>query len=282
MLYAKYGGVGPIEIRLYDVCLCIGLLLPLCSNSNSIMRSINGNGKKKRLVICHRNLMGGHMDKDKKMVEVNNIVNATQPDVLGISEPELTDDMMIACHVEGYTWERKKDSTRINVLVNSNLDYKRRKDLECDSVAAIWLEICPRQKNSILVCQVYREWRLLGDENLGSHAAQEERWRKFVNVFKSVADTGQELHVMGDCNLNRERWRQVALNKLDEEDDGYVLDDQQQQQPHGQPPPPARAFKPEWYQKLVDCLYEEVLCEHPEIVQLIQKPTWFRQSESAV
>ena len=32
------------------------------NSSNSIMRSINGNGKKKRLVICHQNLMGGHMD----------------------------------------------------------------------------------------------------------------------------------------------------------------------------------------------------------------------------
>ena len=250
------------------------------NSPNSMLRSINGNTKKKRLIICHQNLMGGHMVKDKKMVEVNSIITATEPDILGISEPELDDDMMMACHVEGYVWERKSDSTRLNVLVNSNLDYKRRKDLERDSVAAIWIEINPRQKKSLLVCNVYREWKLLGDEASGSRAAQEDRWRKFIAVLKSVADSGQELHVLGDMNINRERWRQVALNKLDEEeDDGYGTDDQQLLNPQPQQSKPRKAFKQEWYQVLVDILYEEVLCEHPEIVQLIKKPTWFRQTE---
>ena len=253
------------------------------NSPNSVVRSINGNTKKKRLVICHQNLMNGYMDRDKKMVEVNSIITAAEPDILGISEPELTDDMMLSCHVPGYKWEGKRDSVRINVLVNDSLDYKRRHDLEKPGLAAVWIEVSPRQKKSVLVCNLYREWKIPGVEGSGSHAAQQQRWEEFVAVLKAVADSGQEFHLLGDCNLNRERWRQVALNKLDEddeEDDGYGSDDQQQQpQQPQQQPQRRRAFKEEWYQPLVDHLYAEVLSSHPEVVQLIKKPTWFRQSE---
>ena len=59
---------------------------------------------------------------------------------------------------------------------------------------------------------------------------------------------------MGDINLNRDRWQQVALQRLDDDSDsGYDSDTGQQRPP----------FRPEWWQKLVDHLYSEVMSDHP-------------------
>ena len=244
------------------------------SDFNQMMRSINGNGKKKRLVIGHQNLRGGHMVSEGKLTQVETIITTTQPDVLGISEPELYSHMLTECTIDGYEWQCKEDSPRINVLVNSNLDYRRRKDLERKDIAAIWIEISPKNKKPVLICQMYREWRLLGGgEESGSKEENFARWKTFVEVLKLVAATKQEFHLLGDMNLNRDRWQQVALNRLDEEDDEGYESDNIQQRPH---------FKKEWWQTLVDHLYEEVLSEHPEIVQLINKPTWFKQTETGL
>merc|ERR1711911_467590 len=91
---------------------------------NAIMRYSNGNGKKKRLVIAHQNLQGGHMITDKKIVDVETIITAIQPDVLGISEVKMHESMLQSCFVDGYNWEIKDDSSHISVLVNSNLDHR--------------------------------------------------------------------------------------------------------------------------------------------------------------
>lgn len=182
-------------------CVTLGFEM---KNNNLQMRMQNGNGKQKRLV------------------DIESIVTSVQPDILGISETEMTEDMMTGCHVEGYVWELKRSSSRISVLMNNSLDYKRRADLELDNFAAIWIEVSPKNKNSILVCNVYREWRLLDTPNSESQAENEKRWKAFVAILKAVAESGKELHVYGDINLNRERWLQVELLRRDEEDDeGY-------------------------------------------------------------
>ena len=251
-------------------CVTLGFEM---KNNNLQMRMQNGNGKQKRLVLCHQNLQGGYMSTEKKIVDIESIVTSVQPDILGISETEMTEDMMTGCHVEGYVWELKRSSSRISVLMNNSLDYKRRADLELDNFAAIWIEVSPKNKNSILVCNVYREWRLLDTPNSESQVENEKRWKAFVAILKAVAESGKELHVYGDINLNRERWLQVELLRRDEEDDeGYSSDSSQ--------PPPRPPFTPAWWQKLVDHLYSEVLSDHPEIVQLIKKPTWFKQVDN--
>ena len=213
------------DARVEVNCAMFGFVV---NDLNSIMRSTNGNGKKKRLVIAHQNLQGGHMETDKKIVDVETIITAIQPDVLGISEVKMHESMLLSCNVDGYNWELKDDSARISVLVNNNLDYIRRKDLERPDVAAVWIEISPKQKKSLLICQAYREWRLLKPypdwkneiPGSGSKEENEKRWNSFLEVLKQVADSKQEFHLCGDINLNYERWQQVALDRLDEEDEG--------------------------------------------------------------
>ena len=126
---------------------------------NKTMKMVNGN-KKKRLVFAHQNLQGGDVstndDDNGRTVRVDQIIMHHAPDVLGISETKASD---IAKSVKpGYTWEVKEDSPRILVLVNSALNYRRRKDLETANFPAIWVELSPESQKPILVCQAYREW----------------------------------------------------------------------------------------------------------------------------
>ena len=149
--------------RSYEVNVVI--LMGYAGDLNTIMRSVNGNGRR-RLLFSHQNLMGGNLTKNKdKRTEIELTVKFHRPDVLGVSETELGENTNGICNIEGYNWETKTDSDRISVLVNNSIDYRRRTDLELPEFAAIWLELCPRNKNSVLVCQAYREWKREGQQS---------------------------------------------------------------------------------------------------------------------
>ena len=116
---------------------------------NTIMRSVNGNGKR-RLLFGHQNMRGGTFTTNKdKRDQIELSLGLNKHDVLGISETELGPNPNGVCNIDGYVWETKVDSPRISVLINDNLDYKRRQDLEVDGFAVIWVEVNPKNKNSI-------------------------------------------------------------------------------------------------------------------------------------
>ena len=94
-----------------------------------------------------------------KLSSLDTAMTMMRPDVLGISETILGENTNGVCNYEGYVWERKEDSSRISVLVNDSLDWRRRRDLEIDGIAAIWLEIGIKTKTPLLICQCYREWQ---------------------------------------------------------------------------------------------------------------------------
>ena len=240
---------------------------------NKTMKMVNGN-KKKRLVFAHQNLQGGDVstndDDNGRTVRVDQIIMHHAPDVLGISETKASD---IAKSVKpGYTWEVKEDSPRILVLVNSALNYRRRKDLETANFPAIWVELSPESQKPILVCQAYREWgqAIPGSKKVvpGSKLAREQlsRWAEFIAVWKRVIQTGQEFHCLGDFNMDRNRWRQIIVDNDNQADDsGYDTEEDDGQR--------VRRFDE---QPLVDLLYTEILSSS-EVAQLVTKKTWFKQ-----
>ena len=82
-------------------------------------------------------------------------------DVCGFCETFLTDsisDDMIKIH--NYIFERKdrqlKKGGGILVYIKENILYIRRKDLESESIEAIWIEICFCKTKSFLMCFIYR------------------------------------------------------------------------------------------------------------------------------
>ena len=138
------------------------VMLGHAADLNTTMRSVNGNGKR-RLLFSHQNMMGGSLTKNKdKRTEINLTIAMKRPDVFGISETELGENTLGICNIDGYNWETKFDSPRISVLVNNSLDYKRRTDLEVNGFSAIWLEVSPRNKNSVLIFPDISRFKKIG------------------------------------------------------------------------------------------------------------------------
>ena len=125
---------------------------------NKEMRAANGNGRRK-LKLCHQNLRGGNLtENDDKKTSLDTAMRVIRPDILGISETVLGENKNGVCDYPGYKWETKSDSSRISVLINDSLDWRRRRDLEVRGVAAIWIEVGGQTKNPLLICNLYREW----------------------------------------------------------------------------------------------------------------------------
>ena len=61
--------------------------------------------------------------------------------------------------VSGYDILRKDRNRRgggVAVYINQSIKYKRREDLECDEIEALWLEVKESQRGRVLLCNLYR------------------------------------------------------------------------------------------------------------------------------
>ena len=237
---------------------------------NSLMRAINGNGRR-RLQICHQNLQGGNLTiNEDKLSSLDTVMMEMRPDVLGISETELGENTHGKCNYDGYVWVTKDDCSRISILVNDSLTWRRRSDLEIPGIAAIWIEVGSNNKNPVLICQCYREWQRIqreqpaaGEDGSDSAAAQLTRWKLFVEVWRQIADSNQEHHVLGDINLDRSKWRQIQEEDDEEDDETDVR----------------KKRLPVKLQNLVDHLYEEIF-NVTSVVQLQKRDSFMKQSGS--
>ena len=70
----------------------------------------------------------------------------------------------------------------------------------------------PRQKK-FLVCQAYREWQLLGQADRTSLSIPEQlnRWTVLLDQWERALDTGLEVHLLGDLNINHCNWTNTNL-----------------------------------------------------------------------
>ena len=75
-----------------------------------------------------------------------------------------------------------------------------------DKFSSIWLELGLPGKKKFLICQLYREWRYMGQDDRGqqSNTIQEQlrRWVIFLDQWDRALTTGKEVIVMGDCNID--------------------------------------------------------------------------------
>ena len=93
---------------------------------------------------------------------------------------------------------------------------KVRHDLMNDSFSSIWLEIgLPRQKK-ILVCNIYREWQYLGQEDHSSNSvnSQLNRWISFIDQWEQAVSEDKEIHCLGDFNMNCLNWDSPSTARL--------------------------------------------------------------------
>ena len=148
------------------------------------------------------------------MNEIEQVVSENNPHLLGISEANLkrVHDMQ-EVQLQDYELILSKtidndqlQVSRVICYMHQSLVGKVRDDLMSDQFSSIWLEIGLPGKRKILVCQLYRDWRYLGQPDRGahSHTTQEQmrRWIIFIDQWDQALATGKEVVILGDCNLD--------------------------------------------------------------------------------
>ena len=182
--------------------------------SNFSARYLYGNRQTKGLKIAHFNKGSGFLASKKYEIEC--LISKTNPHILGISEANLfKDDDLSKVRIADYelhaslTIENPNlQYSRIVVYSHQSIVCKLRMDLMSQDYSSIWMQVGLPNQKQILVCQTYREWQLLKQENGSSKSveAQMNRWIIFLDQWERALDTGMEVIVTGDMNLNHLDW----------------------------------------------------------------------------
>ena len=143
------------------------------------------------------------------------------PHVFGLSEANLRTDHDLNLvqhtdynlHLAPTALNPNLQVSRVVAYTHKSLVVKRRADLEDSGISAIWLEVGLPHKKKIVVCQAYREWRYLDQQDSQSHsvAAQFQRWSIFLNMWEKALLEGKEVVVMMDANLDFLKWAKEDL-----------------------------------------------------------------------
>ena len=177
---------------------------------NSLIKSINGNRGQRGhgIKILHWNKGPSYLQN--KQQEIETIIAGHQPHILGLSEANLwaDHDQHLVQHADYnihtcLTLNNPELAvSRVVVYTHQSLVVTRRHDLEDTTISSIWLEVgLPRQKK-ILVCNGYREWQHLRQNNnsSGTVHAQLQRWLIFLEKWEQALQSGREVIVLMDAN----------------------------------------------------------------------------------
>ena len=187
--------------------------------TNFQSRYLHGNRRAGGIKISHWNKGPGFLKT--KIPEIKNIVNGLHPHILGISEAnlqqhhdqhlvQLEDYFLHTCPTIDNTTLK---TSRVVVYTHRSLVVKIRPDLMCDRYSSIWMEVgLPRQKK-FLVGQTYREWQLPNQADRMSLSVPEQlsRWLVFLDQWERALDSGLEVHLLGDLNINHCNWTDPNL-----------------------------------------------------------------------
>ena len=188
---------------------------------NQLARALNGNRQNRGIKLAHWNAGSAYLAN--KMHEIEQVVSDNHPHVLGISESNLKRNHDIEeVQLQGYDLVVCKTMENDNLQISRVVCYKHqslvaevRDDLMSDQFSSIWLEVGLPGRSKILVCQLYREWRYLGqpDRGIYSNSIQEQlhRWLIFLDQWDRALSTGKEVLVLGDCNLDHQKFDNDVL-----------------------------------------------------------------------
>ena len=169
----------------------------------------NGIGKD-RLKVLYQN--GGAKEKTIEIFErIETMLSNTRPHVFFISESFL--DLESKSRLENrhnFVTESQQHSDRIWAAIRTTVPYVRRTDLETPDFANIWLEF-GTGSSKYMIIGAYREFKRLGVSGSRDVSKQIIRWRRFMDSINNfVTSTNMECHLMGDLNLNKDKWPQLG------------------------------------------------------------------------
>jgi hypothetical protein len=140
-----------------------------------------------------------------KEAEITDIARGEDLDIFAIIEADIVYQSDPPT-IEGYKViptlrSSPLQKVRVLTLVKEALfsQVKVRTDLMSENFASVWLQL-----NGLLVCQFYREWTKNQDEKLDI----------FLGQLHVASSSKRNLIVMGDCNLDQEKWDKDTYSHL--------------------------------------------------------------------
>ena len=172
----------------------------------------NGN-RMTRMKIDSWNSGSSHLGN--QINEIRAIIQRRKPHVLSVQESNFWNHHdKEKVKIDGYNLffakmleNKERNCSRIAVYVKEEIKAKQLKNLETDDFSAIWLELGLPFSRKIILGSVYREHSHLrtspaDSTNYSTRDEQEERWSKFVSKWEEALDTGREVLVAGDMNID--------------------------------------------------------------------------------
>ena len=137
---------------------------------NKLMKIKNGNrsGRGRGLKIMTWNKSSSRLENGLNEIEV--LIKRHQPDILGLSESNLYNDVDISTvTIDNYTLHtaptlnnKELNISRTVIYTNTNVISKRRADLEDEGLSAIWLEVGLPRKKKIFALQFLQRMAVHG------------------------------------------------------------------------------------------------------------------------
>ena len=190
---------------------------------NFLARYKYGNRRDNGIKIIHWNKGPSFLGNKKDDVEA--LIEKYHPHIFGLSEANLfSHHDMSEVQYPGYylhTYPTLNNPellvSRVVVYTHSSLVVKLRPDLMDNTISAIWLEVGLPRRKKILVCNVYREWGYLRQQDKSSHtiAAQLSRWQTFLKYWEKALIEDKEVIVTGDVNIDSLKWCRDDLASTD-------------------------------------------------------------------
>ena len=192
------------------VVIALPLQHSILSDSNFYARYTYGNRANRGIKLSHWNAGNAHLEN--KTIDIEHVISDHHPHLIGISEANLHRNHCIDnCKIDDYELITCKTLDNVNLQISRVVVYKHtslvakvREDLMSDSFSSIWLEVGFPGRARFLVCNIYRDWQYLGQADHSSLEISEQlaRWIIFLEQWERALDTGKEVVVMGDFNLD--------------------------------------------------------------------------------
>lgn len=184
------------SLNLYDTFRSNMQSLTSISDSSSLSSNdcstLNLGLKGKGMRIGHLNIQGLSSKIDQVKLILTSESNLIH--IFGLSESKLKDfHLESVFYIDGYQTPIRKDRLEggggIIVYIREGIVYKRRNDLESNDLESVWIEVCPTNGKSFLVCFMYR------------HPSSAIVWNEyFENSLESVLGEEREIFILGDFN----------------------------------------------------------------------------------
>ena len=196
---------------------------PWCNHRemNKLMHIYNGNRERRGRGINCIYWNKGPAFLANKQLDIKTIVEEHKPHIFGLGEANVRSDHDLedlqlsgySLHLDSCIDNPHLGLARVAVYTHEALRVQRRRDLEDNLVAAVWLECGLPGQQGILVCVGYRQWQLPGQAYPNSGAIPEQlvRWLKFLEMWEMALGEGKEVIVTLDANLDFLTWRSDNL-----------------------------------------------------------------------